>query len=448
MVIPLFFGLIGLLGGICIWIGKRASKKLETQEDYFLSGRNLSFFSLFLTLLATQLGGGALLGAAQEAYTSGWLVLFYPLGACVGLFILGSGYGGKLRRLNVSTVAEIFEKVYQTQVLRRVASSLSMISQFFVLVAQAIAAKLFFTTLGLQEPLVFIGLWAALIAYTVMGGFKAVVKTDVIQAVFIIGILVIAFITALISIPSEFINYTSFQFSALSKIPWCTWFFMPLLFILTGQDVGQRCFAAKNIPAITFSALAAGITLLFGSLIAIYFGIAAQNIDIQNTGSGSVLVQSVQNLTNPFISTSFMVAIFIAIVSTADSLLCSISLNLSCDFFATRSLSENKKIKISRLLTLIIGIGSLGMSYVLDNIISILMLSYELSVSALFIPLVAAIFLKRPNRLSAYLSVIFGLVGFGVFQMIDLFIPRVLLALFLSAGGYALGQKIKQKITE
>ncbi len=448
MVTPLFFGLIGLLGGVYIWIGNRASKNLETSDDYFLMGRKLSFFSLALTLLATQLGGGSLLGAAQEAYQNGWLVLFYPLGACVGLLILGSGYGGKLRQLNISTVAEIFEKVYQSSFLRRAASSLSIISQFFVLVAQALAAKLFFTAVGIQDPLIFIGFWFVLVAYTIMGGFKAVVKTDILQALFIIGVLSIAFVMSTVSTPLATIEHTSFQLSSLSKIPWSTWFFMPLLFMLIEQDVGQRCFAAKNKRTIRFSAFIAGITLLFGSLIAIYFGIAAQSLGIQNADSGSILIESVQRLTSPFISTTFMVAIFTAIISTADSLLCSVSSNLSCDFFTSPKLSQAKKIKFSRLITLIIGIISLGLSFILDNIVSVLMLSYELSVSALFVPVIAALYLKNPNRLSAYLSIIFGLVGFVTFQFTDLFIPKELLTLAVSAGGYTIGQKIKQKTSE
>ncbi|NGX35447.1 MAG: Sodium/glucose cotransporter, partial [Candidatus Anoxychlamydiales bacterium] len=193
MNIPFFLVMIALLGSIYIWIGKRSSKDVETNDDYFLMGRKLNFFQLSLTLLATQVGGGSLLGAAQEAYQKGWIVLFYPLGACLGLFALGMGFGGKLRKLNISTIAEIFEKIYKSRHQRFLASGLSIVALFFILVAQGIAAQKFFIGMNLQSPIIFILFWAILIAYTVMGGLKAVVNTDILQALFILITLGFAF---------------------------------------------------------------------------------------------------------------------------------------------------------------------------------------------------------------------------------------------------------------
>ena len=144
MNITLFLSVVVLLTCAYVWIGKRASNELETTEDYFLMGRKLSLFPLMFTLLATQLGGGTLLGAAQEAYSKGWIVLLFPLGSCLGLFVLGIGFGKKLRDLNVSTLAEVFEKIFLSQLLRKIASILSMLSLFFILVSQGIVAKKFF----------------------------------------------------------------------------------------------------------------------------------------------------------------------------------------------------------------------------------------------------------------------------------------------------------------
>lgn len=114
MNIKLFFSLLLILGIASIWLGRRASSGQKTNEDYFLMGRKLGLFSLVMTLLATQIGGGALMGASEEAYSQGWGVLFYPLGMVLGLCVLGFGYGAKLRRLNLTTVPEIFEKIYRS----------------------------------------------------------------------------------------------------------------------------------------------------------------------------------------------------------------------------------------------------------------------------------------------------------------------------------------------
>ncbi|NGX27867.1 MAG: Sodium/glucose cotransporter [Candidatus Anoxychlamydiales bacterium] len=441
MNIPFFLVMIALLGSIYIWIGKRSSKDVETNDDYFLMGRKLNFFQLSLTLLATQVGGGSLLGAAQEAYQKGWIVLFYPLGACLGLFALGMGFGGKLRKLNISTIAEIFEKIYKSRHQRFLASGLSIVALFFILVAQGIAAQKFFIGMNLQSPIIFILFWAILIAYTVMGGLKAVVNTDILQALFILITLGFAFFS---------INFSNIAISnpqvsqnmEISSVPWVTWLFMPLLFMLIEQDMGQRCFAAKKPKVISASAIVAGILLLASSSIAIYFGVLAKKLGIQALGNASILIESVKALTNPLVATLFMGAIFMAVISTADSILCSIGSNLSYDFLVSKKISEKNQVRISRMLTLITGLGSLGLVYIFDNVVTMLMLAYELSVCILFVPIIAALLSKNPSRLGAYLSMASGAIGFGVFRFISVPIPKEVLTISLSFIGYMIGRQI------
>src|ERR1700733_12574690 len=109
-------------------VGRRASKNLKGKDDYFLAGKSVRLFPLMMTFLATQVGGGIILGSADEAYRYGWPVILYPLGAALGLILLGCGIGRKWARFPISTTAQIFDVVYKSPMLRRVASLLSIIS--------------------------------------------------------------------------------------------------------------------------------------------------------------------------------------------------------------------------------------------------------------------------------------------------------------------------------
>src|SRR6476660_1179278 len=109
-----FIGVLALLQLICLWAGKRASKNLQDQQDYFLASKEVRFFPLLMTFVATQIGGGLVLGAAEEAYQFGWTVMLYPLGACLGFVVLSSGIGRRLAQFDVSTVAQLFEVVYKS----------------------------------------------------------------------------------------------------------------------------------------------------------------------------------------------------------------------------------------------------------------------------------------------------------------------------------------------
>jgi len=446
MNVPLFFALVGLLGAIYLWIGKNASNNLDTNEDYFLMGRKLTFFPLTLTLLATQLGGGTLLGAAEEAYANGWTVLFYPIGTCLGLFILGFGFGGKLRNLNITTVAEIFDKIYKSRSQRYIASALSIICMFIILVAQSIASRKFFVSIGADNPLIFIGFWSILIIYTVMGGLKAVVNTDILQALFIVATLALTFcfidITNVIPEATLSIDTLSVASEESRSIPWTAWILMPLLFMLIEQDMGQRCFAAKNSKVVSFSAITAGIILMVSSCVAIYFGVLAKGLGIQPTANSSILIEAVKVLTNPTVATIFMAGIFMAVISTADSLLCSISSNLSCDFLTNSSISDKQNVKVSQILTLMTGLFALGISFFYESVVSMLMISYELSVSVLFVPIVAAVLCARPSWIGAYFSMILGAIGFVIFPYIDCIIPKEVLTILASTFGYVIGQSL------
>ncbi|MEM7361920.1 MAG: sodium:solute symporter family protein [Bacteroidota bacterium] len=434
----LLLAIIGGLFGFYLFIGWRASKQVKGDEDYFLMGRRLTVFPLCFTLLATQLGGGTLLGAAQEAYTKGWMVLFYPLGASLGLFALGLGFGGRLRRMQISTIPEIFEKVYQLPSMRLVASLISMCSLYFILVGQGMATKKFFVTIGKDSPAYFIFFWIVFVAYTVMGGLKAVVDTDVWQALFILVTLVVAVFSADLGSVEWRPSFDLDMLSA-SDIPWASWLLMPFCFMLIEQDMGQRCFAAKSAKVVAPATMMAGLLLMLGSGTAIMFGVLAKEKGLAIEPDTTVLVAAIEAFTNPTVATFFMAVILMAIVSTADSLLCSISSHLSCDLIRSNNIPPQQKLIVSRIMTFVTGISALALVYYFDSVVTMLMLSYELSVSVLFVPVLMAIILSSPSRQGAMGAMIAGAIGFGLFRVWSLPLPREVLTLLLSLLGYAVG---------
>src|SRR5215203_3492238 len=133
MDLTVFFIVLFALQLICLIVGSRASKDLKNQDDYFLAGKDVKFFPLMMTFVATQVGGGLILGSAEEAYQFGWPVLLYPIGACLGFLLLASGVGRKLAQFKVATVAQLFEVVYHSTRLKKIASLLSILSLFMIL---------------------------------------------------------------------------------------------------------------------------------------------------------------------------------------------------------------------------------------------------------------------------------------------------------------------------
>lgn len=434
MNIPFFIFLLFFLQ-IVYWIfGKRASKNLNTSSDYFLAAKSVRLWPLMMTFLATQVGGGLVLGAAEEAYHYGWSVLFYPLGAALGLIILGLGVGRRLAHFKVSTVAEIFEVVYGSSLLKKFASLLSVLSLFMILIAQIIASSKFLASLGITSNSLFVAFWATVILYTVQGGLRAVIATDIVQALFfsVVFIGCFSFVYTNPSIP--IVNWIETGFS--SKV--CGWLLMPLLFMIIEQDMGQRCFAGDSPKIVSSATLIAGIITMIVCIIPIYFGTLAKTLGFEIPQGSSVLMICIANVTNPWITAIVGCAVIAAIISTATSLINAIGSNLTNDFKFS-FLKRKEIIPVVQGMTCTIALVAILCAFFFDNIVDLLIQSYELSVCCLFVPLVFAIIKKRGNGYAAFGSVGLGIIGFILFRMISIPIPKEIASLLLSLMGYGIG---------
>lgn len=402
---------------------------MEGVEDYFLSNRSVTWFPLMMTFIGGQVGGGLLLGAAQEASHMGWWVILYPLGQVLGILWLALGLGKRMARFSVSTIAQIFTAAYQSIVLQRVASVLSMVSLFLILVAQILATKSFLVSLGISSIPLFLFFWSCVLSYTGMGGFKAVIKTDVIQASFFVFLFGCAF----------FMSSTSPQMISMEWSPatpsWSlcmAWLIMPLLFATLEQDMGQRCFAAKSPRTLRWAAVGASLVTLAVCLVPIYFGILSRSLGISDSDPGSCLMGVLAITTSPMLTAAVGAAVLAAILATSDSLLQAISSNIALDFswFRQQSLSR------IRWIAPILGSVAILLSFCFDSVVGLLIQAYELSVCTLSVPLLFALFRKGPLPARAAWGAILG--GGGVFAVTRFFpnAPKEILGMAASLLGY------------
>lgn len=443
MNIPAFIILLFCFQFFYWLVGRWSSTNLKGQEDYFLAGKSVQLFPLMMTFLATQVGGGIILGAADEAYVFGWPVLLYPFGAALGLMLLGCGLGRRLTEFKVSTVAQIFEVVYGSAMLKKMASMLSVISLFMILVAQIIASSKFLVSLGLNNTPLFIAFWSIVIIYTAQGGLKAVISTDIVQAAFFSAVFLLCFGFVIISQPSiSAIHMPTVENFAKVSPKLCGWLLMPLLFMIIEQDMGQRCFAGASPKIVSRASFLAGIITMVVCIVPVFFGSLAKATGIEVPQGGSVLMTTIAQNTNSWMTALVGCAVLAAIISTATSLINAISSNLSSDF-KLAFLKETDPLKVAKGITSLISIGAIFFAFYFNNIVDMLIQSYELSVSCLFVPIVIALFKKKDgNFLAALLAMIFGTLGFFLFRLYPIDFPKEIASILLSLLGYGFGEAI------
>ncbi|XP_071119638.1 sodium-coupled monocarboxylate transporter 1-like [Haliotis cracherodii] len=178
---------------IGIYYAIMASKRRSTSE-YFIAGQSMSFLPVALSLLATYESSVMMLGTPAESYSHGIQWILSELGNETGMLINIFLILVFLKRLNLSTPFEYFERRFKSRPLRVLANLISCLSflqyMSIVLYGQAIALQAM-TGFSMYGSIVATATVAVI--YTTIGGLKAVIWTDVLQLIIMnIGLLAVS----------------------------------------------------------------------------------------------------------------------------------------------------------------------------------------------------------------------------------------------------------------
>jgi SSS family solute:Na+ symporter len=447
MNIILFIIIASLFGIMYVILGLRASKNVKTDTDYFVAGRSLGVWQITANLIATQLGGGMVLGTAMDSYKHGFYGIFYTIGMSIGFLLLAAGIASRLQQFKVTTTAQLFETQYGSPMLKQIASLLSIITLFGILIAQVVGFKSLLAGVGLTSILFVAIFWLSVVGYTMIGGLRAITINDIVQLGIITFVFSCVFLYSLATDNQPFFSLmkaqkvfseTDISFYSLFPI-----ILMPALFSLIQQDLAQRFFASKSKAVATISAFNAGIFLILFAIIPVYFGMKARLLNIELPEHANPLIIFLQNHTNDLVFSFVLCAIIAAIISTADALMNAVTANITQDFKVAQNLGISNHLLLSKIITFVVGTAALIMSYyVSQNIINIIISSYELSVSCLLVPLLFCYFKKEVKKEAAFGAIILGFLGFFIFRFIPTPLPKEIMALGASLIGYLICSKV------
>lgn len=175
-----------LVIAVIVW---RASRKQETSADYFLAGRNIGWFAVGASLFASNIGSEHIVGLAGNGATSGMAMAHWELHAWL-MVMLGWVFVPFYYRSGVFTMPEFLEKRFNATA-RWILSVVSLVAYVFTKVSVTVyAGGMVFgvilpDTFGSPENAFWVGALTTVAltgVYTVIGGFRAVVYTDAMQA--------------------------------------------------------------------------------------------------------------------------------------------------------------------------------------------------------------------------------------------------------------------------
>jgi len=180
VVVSVYLGLVVLLG---ILVGR----KDDNPEEYFLGGHRIPWWAALLSMVATEISAATFLGAPEQGYTRDLTYLQFGIGSILARFVLAFLFIGVFYKLRVYTVYGFLSKRFG-QATGTTAAGMFLVGRVFAggsrLFIASLAIKVA-TGLALSHSILILGVLA--IVYTMFGGIKAVIWTDVLQAIVLIG---------------------------------------------------------------------------------------------------------------------------------------------------------------------------------------------------------------------------------------------------------------------
>lgn len=171
----------------------------RSDEDYFLAGRSLGGWVAALSASASSESGWVTLGLVGLAFTNGvmayWIIPGCLLGFLFNWFVVAGRLRDRSYELSALTIPDFFAFSFRerTPLLRTLCVVVILVAMLLYVAAQlAAAGKAFsvsFSGINYQVG-VLIGAGVVL-TYTVIGGFRAVCWTDFLQALLMVGTLVV-----------------------------------------------------------------------------------------------------------------------------------------------------------------------------------------------------------------------------------------------------------------
>src|SRR3982751_245368 len=243
-----------VIAGVSVW---SIRKTKNTTSDYFLANRNLGWFVIGASILASNVGSEHIVGLAGSAGSSGTVLGHYELHSWIVL-ILGWVFVPFYMRSMVYTMPEFLERRFNAKA-RRLLSIIQLLSYVIAKAAVTIyaGAIVFQSLLGVDFWTGAIILVIVTGVYTVLGGLHAVMYTEAVQAIVLLaGSAVLLFIGLdkvggwhgmVAALPKAKLN----MFPPLSDPhPWLGILFaspiVGLWYWCTDQHIVQRCLAGRN----------------------------------------------------------------------------------------------------------------------------------------------------------------------------------------------------------
>lgn len=414
---------LGIYLVLLLGIGIRSSRQVKTSTDYTLAGREVPWMILLATSAATMVGGGMSIGIVSTVYEVGLAIVLASTGAYFSLIITGIFLAPRLRGLNLITAGNYFELKFG-EFSRILATLNSCLFLFTAIVAQMVAMGTITNSVFGVDYRVAVVIGAMVtVFYSTVGGIKAVLTTDVLQFIVLVGGLGAA--AAILMVQHGGLNPLLQQVDQGHLMVTSHWSLMRVVTLFCAFLLGEtltppyvvRCLISKDVRGARLGVAGAGaFLLLFLPLTSFVLGISAlADPTVQQAVSqGNVQLAFptiLRTAFHPIFAGVMIAALIAAVMSSADSCLSSLATVAMEDIYrhAKPKATDRQLLLIARWTTLLLGSLAAVFAFFFKNIISIIEFMYDFWGPSMVLPfLVGTLWYKRTWIYASVASMVAG----------------------------------------
>jgi SSS family solute:Na+ symporter len=277
-----------------IYVGRR----IKTTGEFLLAGRGVHAFLLAGSTLATIIGTGATIGASGYAYQNGFAGALYGLGQGLGIIIVGLAFA-KMRKYEFMSLGEEIACYYGgNRYIYEFANVMMFLSLVCWMGVQIMGAANY---LGILTGLPYItsvitsGITFGFLV--IIGGYVAVVYTDVVQAfIFFFGFVALAVVGVIaaggISTITNSVPAENWSFLGHERVGWFSVIGIPMALMISyiaEPGYRHRIYSARSVSHARWSMITPGLIAIPFSIFTAVLGMAAFSLNPELTNPDETL---------------------------------------------------------------------------------------------------------------------------------------------------------------
>lgn len=419
---------------VCIGIGFWSSRGKQ-DEDYLIAGRKMSYFGFVSSVVASYIGGAAVVAYSAYVYEFGISAIAVFVGTAAG-FLIFIPYALKLRKISSErkflTLSDWF--YYKFDKKTGLFSAIILFVVYFgMLLNQFIAGSSILAHIsGLSYETALLISSSIITIYLLAGGFNSVVKTDIFQYI-VLFVLFVLLGVVLIQGDRSFTTELA-DFSRMDPLMTIVFIAFGILIIFQSAEYWQRVYAARDNRVVVKGLRTSALLVMLTGLAVSVVGLSA-HLHVPGIESRNAFAEGLTVLISPRFIGASLVLLFAAIMSSADTIIFVLASSLSKDYianFSKKELSSKNLKRYTRWFILLFAVLGFGFAYFFRDLVAVIIFITGLGFTV--IPAAIASFHFKLSNKAALASLVSGLAYIVVLILTNNLIPELSVASILVAA--------------